>query len=246
MTTELMNNLRGLVKQLNLQQLIELDNTVRRALKMEHNWFNTERPSWDAYGSFIAYAVSLRGSCVRRRAGAVIMDKEHSILSTGYNGKGAKLTNCADDLCKGAVATSGTALSDCEAIHAELNAVMRCKDRNEIHTVYVTCSPCVSCVDMLLGTSCQRVVFSEEYPHNEESKRRWEKAGREWVHYQGPKNWAEINETPEYFPSILPEHDITNISFKDEVKGELVWRGGCCTAAGELTKIVPDEKDQQN
>ena len=107
----------------------------------------------------------------------------------------------------------------------------------------MTCSPCVSCVDMLLGTSCQRVVFSEEYPHNEESKRRWEKAGREWVHYQGPKNWSEINETPEYFP---PLESNPLASFTGILTGQLVCKRECCATAGEVTKIVPDEKDQQN
>lgn len=234
MSKELMNTMSGLVKQMNLQELIELDNLVRRALKSQHNWFNTDRPSWDAYGCFIAYAVSLRGSCVRRRAGAVIMDEEHSILSTGYNGKGSNLSNCVDDPCKGASAASGTSLSDCEAIHAEFNAVMRCKDRKEIHTVYVTCSPCVTCVDMLLGTPCKRIVFSEEYPHNEESKRRWEKAGREWVHYKGPSNWTEISETPTHFPPISALHDITNMSFTGELKGELICKDGC--SCGNLSK----------
>ncbi|WP_396190508.1 deoxycytidylate deaminase [Flavobacterium sp.] len=169
---------------LNLQELIELDNLIRRELKSKHSWFNTERPSWDAYGSFLAFAVSLRGSCVRRKAGAVFMDIDHNVISTGYNGKGAGLVNCADEMCKGATATSGTALSDCEAIHAELNAALRCRNIKDLHTAYITCSPCVGCVDVLLGTPCQRIVFAEEYPHNEESKRRWTKAGREWVHYQ--------------------------------------------------------------
>lgn len=199
MSNELMNNVRGLVKQMNLQDLIELDNTVRRALKSQHNWFNAERPDWDAYGSFLAFAASLRGSCVRRKVGAVIMDAENNVLSTGYNGKGSGLTNCAIDPCAGANGAPGTALDACEAIHAETNAIMRVTDRTKIHTLYATCSPCVHCVDTLLGTSCKRIVFSEEYAHNEESKRRWLKAGREWVHYEGPKNWTEINEAPKLF-----------------------------------------------
>lgn len=190
------------VSGMNLQQLIELDNAVRKALKTQHAWFNTERPDWDAYGSFLAFAASLRGSCMRRKVGAVIMDVNNNVLATGYNGKGSGLTNCADEPCAGATAGSGTALDACEAIHAETNALMRVKDRNLIHTAYVTCSPCVHCVDTLLGTPCKRIVFSEEYPHNEESKRRWEKAGREWVHYKGPeeKSWTLINEKPMAFP----------------------------------------------
>lgn len=184
------------IAQLSLQELIKLDTTVRRELKSARKWFNTERPDWDAYFSFIAYAVSLRGSCVRRKAGAVFVSEDHDILATGYNGKGAGLVNCADDPCKGATASSGSALHDCEAIHAEVNALTRCHDRRLIHAVYVTCSPCVQCVDILLGTSAKRIVFSEEYAHNEESKRRWERAGREWCHYKGP-------ESPSTEPEIM-------------------------------------------
>lgn len=222
MSKELMNTMSGLVKQMNLQELIELDNTVRRALKSQHNWFNAERPGWDAYGCFLAYAASLRGSCVRRKVGAVVMDVDNNVLSTGYNGKGSGLTNCADDPCAGANGAPGTALDACEAIHAETNAIMRVTDRSKIHTLYATCSPCVHCVDTLLGTPCKRIVFSEEYSHNEESKRRWLKAGREWVHYKGPSNWTEINEPPALFPPISTQH-----SSIGQLKSEMVCKGGC-------------------
>lgn len=179
-----LSDLTSSFKSLSLEELILLNNAVQRELKNTHSWFDSERPNWDGYGCYLAHAVSSRGSCLRRKAGAVLMNQANEIITTGYNGKPSKLSNCADKHCKGVTAASGTNLHDCEAVHAEVNAVLRCKDKNEIHTVYVTCSPCVACVDILLSTPAVRIVFAEEYPHNEESKRRWTEAGREWVHYQ--------------------------------------------------------------
>lgn len=81
--------------------------------------------------------------------------------------------------CSGATSPSGTNLDGCEAIHAEQNALLQCKNVYEIDTVYVSASPCVTCVKLLMNTSAKRVVFSEEYPHNQ-AKDMWEKSGRIW------------------------------------------------------------------
>lgn len=66
--------------------------------------------------------------------------------------------------CAGAQSPSGTNLDGCQAIHAEQNALLQCKDIYDIHTCYTTASPCVTCVKLLMNTSCQRIVFAEEYP----------------------------------------------------------------------------------
>lgn len=181
MTTEYDEFLKSFHK-LSVDQLFTIETQARRSLK-QHKVWRTDRPDWDTYFCNIALAVSERGSCVRRRVGAVLVDSEHNILSTGYNGKGATLTNCAMQPCSGAVCSSGSGLEGCEAIHAEVNALIRCSDRSKIDTVYVTCSPCTNCVDILLGTSAKRIVFMEQYAHNDESWRRWTAAGREWVHF---------------------------------------------------------------
>ncbi len=81
--------------------------------------------------------------------------------------------------CEGACSPSGTNLDGCEAIHAEQNALLQCKDVYAIDTCYCTTSCCVTCVKLLLNTSCRRIVFEEEYsqPH---AKEMWEAAGRVW------------------------------------------------------------------
>lgn len=85
--------------------------------------------------------------------------------------------------CPGATAKSGTNLDACGAIHAEQNALLQCRDVYSIDTAYVSTSPCVTCVKLLLNTSCQRIVFAEPYPHGS-SERIWVGAGRVWYRYR--------------------------------------------------------------
>lgn len=81
--------------------------------------------------------------------------------------------------CEGAKSPSGTNLDGCEAIHAEQNALLQCSNVNQIDTIYVTVSPCITCLKMLLNTSCKKIVFQEEYSHGR-SKELWLQAGRVW------------------------------------------------------------------
>lgn len=139
------------------------------------------RPDWDEYFLKIAEDVSLRGTCARRRVGCVLTDFRHNILSTGYNGNARGLPHCYLHPCSGANFKSGTGLDQCDAIHAEQNAIATCRNVFEIETCYTTVSPCNSCVKLLMGTSCERLVFLEEYPQPE-AKELWErKVGNVWA-----------------------------------------------------------------
>lgn len=138
------------------------------------------RPSFDEMWLEVAQVISKRGTCDRRRVGAVLTDINGVCLSTGYNGTARQADHCIVSPCGGARLPSGTGLDKCEAIHAEQNALIQCKEPQNIHTCYTTVSPCIHCVKMLLNTSCQRIVFSELYPHPD-AMRLWEGAAREWI-----------------------------------------------------------------
>lgn len=137
------------------------------------------RPSKDEIGLKIAYVWSLRATCARRQVGCLLVDKNNRTLSTGYNGPPSGAPHCIDTPCLGANAPSGTSLDLCQAIHAEQNALLYCPDVRLIHTCYTTTSPCMTCVKLLLGTNCSRIVFDQEYPHPD-AKNFWEKNGRIW------------------------------------------------------------------
>lgn len=158
-------------------------------------YFVDDRPDWDRYWLQIALDVASRGGCIRRKVGCVLVDDHNEILMTGYNGKHAGSPNCntrritgpaTDDFphaCSGAFSPSGTNLEGCQALHAEQNALLRCRNIREIHTAYSTASPCSGCVKLFLPTGCQRIVFASVYPHPE-SERIWceSRPGRQWIH----------------------------------------------------------------
>ena len=139
------------------------------------------RPSKDEYFLAMAQLIAERGTCARRKVGCVLVNARGHVLSTGYNGVASGFKHCNENSeCPGAQSASGTNLDKCGAIHAEQNALLQCRDPYEIHTCYTTTSCCTHCVKLLLNTSCQRIVFLEEYPH-EDPKELWSLAGREWI-----------------------------------------------------------------
>jgi len=151
------------------------------------------RPDRDTWAMGLATLTAQRSTCLRRAVGCVLLNDRGHVLSTGYNGVAAGQPHCNqhdmfDPLgyphaCPGARSASGTNLDGCEAIHAEQNALLQCRDVYTIDTCYVTASPCITCTKLLLNTSCRRIVYSEEYPHTA-ARSLWETAGRLWVKHK--------------------------------------------------------------
>lgn len=86
----------------------------------------SERISKTDYYLTIARAVSLRGTCLRRNYGAVIV-KDDRIVSTGYNGAPRGEDNCCDTgVCirQQQGIPSGQRYELCKSVHAEQNAVI--------------------------------------------------------------------------------------------------------------------------
>lgn len=146
------------------------------------------RISRDTLYMRMAFLVSERTTCPRRRVGCVLVDMNNKVLSIGYNGVPRGFAHCVDHPCAGAHMPSGTGLELCEATHAEQNALLGC-DAQQVYTCYVTASPCVHCVKMLLNTPCGRIVFAEEYPHTE-ARRLWVKNSSLHVNHHAWDHWA--------------------------------------------------------
>ena len=127
----------------------------------------SSRPNWDTYFLQIAQLASSRATCVRRKVGCVLVDSKNHIVSVGYNGVPSKFDHCIDDIpCRGADATSGTALDDCLAVHAEVNAFLHLTSQDTL-TAYLTVCPCISCTKMICNSNIRRVVAIEWYAHPE-------------------------------------------------------------------------------
>lgn len=153
------------------------------------------RPTKDQWAMALALVTSKRSTCLRRSVGCVLLNERGHVLSTGYNGVAAGLAHCNElepnlgimfggdyttpHACPGHNAPSGKNLDGCQAIHAEQNAMLQCRDVYAIHTCYVTASPCMTCTKLLLNTSCKRIIYAEEYPHVD-ARVLWESAGRIW------------------------------------------------------------------
>ena len=142
----------------------------------------TYREPIDWYFLRMSLLVAERGTCIRRKAGCVLVNEKKHIVGTGYNGNPAGQIHCIDQPCKGALSKTGTDLELCEAIHAEQNALLQCKNVYEIKKVYCTVSPCIHCVKLILNTSAKHIYFCEEYIH-QEAKKLWMKTqGLSWTY----------------------------------------------------------------
>lgn len=137
------------------------------------------RPSRDEVYIRMTEILSRRSTCVRRQTACIIVNARGHILSTGYNGVPSGWDHCRESPCPGALAESGNLLDQCQAIHAEQNALLQCPDVHQIKTVYSLTKPCIHCVKLILNTSCDRIVYRLDYPHSIESL--WERDGRKLI-----------------------------------------------------------------
>lgn len=134
------------------------------------------RPSLDDVMLGIACLLSMRGTCAKRQVGCVLVDSRGRILSTGYNGVAAGLPHCTDTPCGGEGQPTGS--DTCQAIHAEINALIACHDARQIDTCYTSVMPCNNCMKSLLNTGCQKIVYLEDHPQGQEVRSKWHAAGR--------------------------------------------------------------------
>lgn len=121
------------------------------------------RPDWDVYFAHIARAVSLRADCRRRQVGCVIVDRDHRIIATGYNGSppggpSCLAGECSRGLLSYAEAAAGGSYSNCVAVHAEANALLFARASVKGTTVYVTDVPCDDCEKLLAAAGVERIV----------------------------------------------------------------------------------------
>jgi dCMP deaminase len=95
------------------------------------------------------------------------------------------MPHCNEDTSLGhdggghAYACQGGSKEACQAVHAEQNAMLQCKDPDKIATAYVTRSPCLTCLKLLLNTPCRRIVYEDQHS-DPAPEALWRKAGRQW------------------------------------------------------------------
>lgn len=115
------------------------------------------RPALDTTMIAIAQILAQRATCSKLAVGCVLTDRQGRILATGYNGVPRGCPHCIDVPCPGANAPAGADL--CEAVHAEQNALLQCKDIDKIDTCWTTHMPCMRCIKELMNTNCSKIVY---------------------------------------------------------------------------------------
>lgn len=125
----------------------------------------------------VALAMAQRSTCCDKQVGCVIVNAANEIIATGYNGSPRGVEHCIDfGYCMKEVYGDP---NKCPSAHAEQNALLQCRVPEQIHTIYLTLSPCISCLRIIMNTPCQRIVFLNEHRHTY-ARDMWK---GEWCHY---------------------------------------------------------------
>jgi dCMP deaminase len=124
-----------------------------------------KRPSWDEYFARIVEDVALRSTCFKRQIGALIVSKDHEIVSTGFNGNVRGAPHCDEIGCiKDEMGLkSGEGQEWCTAVHAEQNALIQAGKTSRGSTLYVNAFPCKICARLIVNAGIKKVVISGEY-----------------------------------------------------------------------------------
>ncbi len=108
------------------------------------------RPGWDSYFLDMAELVATRSADPETQHGCVLVDEDHRVVSTGYNGP---IQGVPNDTVPTHRPEKYRWL-----IHAEDNAVLFARRDLRGATAYVTGHPCAACFRRLLQAGIKRIV----------------------------------------------------------------------------------------
>lgn len=121
--------------------------------------------SWDEYFMGVSLLAAKRSKDPNTQVGACIVDSNHVILSTGYNGFPL---GCSDDELPWARTGEDTKYP--YAVHAELNAILNSGGKSlRDATIYVGLFPCNECAKAIIQSGIREVVYLDDKYANEKS-----------------------------------------------------------------------------
>jgi len=127
------------------------------------------RLTLDEYFMQMAHLVKMRGTCRRRKVGAVIV-RDKMVVSTGYNGAPRGVPHCSSEtgcLTDDEAIAQGKRATVCMAAHAEINAIVQAGYNNvsvKGGTLFCTTFPCNFCSKAIVNAGIREIVFEEGYP----------------------------------------------------------------------------------
>lgn len=101
----------------------------------------------------LANDLSRRSDCTRASVGCVVTDlKGTQVYGVGYNG-GAQGDTCR---CSGEQ-------GKCGCIHAEANALIKCRTQDTQKILYSTVSPCQVCAKLIVNSGFKEINYVKEH-----------------------------------------------------------------------------------
>jgi dCMP deaminase len=124
----------------------------------------------------IADTVLIRGTCLRRNYGAIIV-KNDEIISSGYSGAPRGRKNCSDiGNCQREIMNvpRGTHYELCRSVHSEANAIISAPRRDMIDSVLYlvgrdavtkefvkNANPCAMCKRLIINAGIAKVIIRD-------------------------------------------------------------------------------------
>lgn len=150
--------------------------------------------TWNEYFLWMATAASIKSKDPRCRVGAVIVSKDHLLLSTGFNG-----------LARG-VYDDQHLLADADEklkviCHAEQNAILnaaRVGMALEGASIFVTKFPCLACCNAIIQAGITRIYTHDEWYWNDDPFDKDHSRKKNILHQAGVQVDAPFH--PEYSP----------------------------------------------
>jgi dCMP deaminase len=113
----------------------------------------------------MALQIADLGTCCRAKVGAVLLRRDWSVASCGYNGALAHMRHCTPETCNSENRCIHT-------VHAEENAIFF--SQGDIYYAFITHEPCLNCTRMLARRGVKYIYFVKPYtsiPENEARER---------------------------------------------------------------------------
>ncbi|WP_130836214.1 deoxycytidylate deaminase [Lachnoclostridium sp. Marseille-P6806] len=152
--------------------------------------------SWDEYFMGVAQLAGMRSKDPNTQVGSCIVDRNHKILSIGYNGLPR---GCSDDDFPWERASEGELGTKYPFVtHSELNAILNFRGGSlEGSTIYVSLFPCNECAKAIIQAGIARIIYaSDKYSDSEStiaSKKMLDAAGVEYIPYESTGRIIEIH-----------------------------------------------------
>ena len=144
-----------------------------------------DRISKDEWFLKLALDCAHRSTCIQRKYGAIIVDKDCYVVSTGYNGAPSGVIDClkiGNCWRKISHIPSGQNYEKCMSVHAEMNALLQAGKSAKGGTMYlagydvelkdlaVNQLPCSLCTKLLKNAKIKEVIMMDgslkDIPYN--------------------------------------------------------------------------------